>query len=118
DQFRPDVAVLLNVTPDHLDRHGSFAAYLEAKGRMFVRQTAADLAVVHDEPRLLAEARRGGARVVAFGVGAKASSVDTDAAGACPFSIRAIASGFAVPTTRSTSRQRSRRSPRSRCPPR
>jgi UDP-N-acetylmuramoylalanine--D-glutamate ligase len=33
--FRPDIAVLLNVTPDHIDRHGSFEAYAAAKARMF-----------------------------------------------------------------------------------
>ena len=31
--FRPDIAVLLNLTPDHLDRHGSFEAYAAAKMR-------------------------------------------------------------------------------------
>jgi hypothetical protein len=51
DTFRPRVAALLNVTPDHLDRHASVAAYAEAKARIFANQTAADWAVLNaDDP--------------------------------------------------------------------
>jgi UDP-N-acetylmuramoylalanine--D-glutamate ligase len=46
DEFRPQIAVLLNLEPDHLDRHGSFAAYREAKLRIFENQTEGDIAVV------------------------------------------------------------------------
>ena len=46
DAFRPRVAVLLNVEPDHLDRHGSFDAYREAKLRIFQNQRDDDVAVV------------------------------------------------------------------------
>src|SRR5437870_422722 len=45
--FQPRVAVVLNLTPDHLDRHKSFAAYLRAKARIFENQTAADCAVLN-----------------------------------------------------------------------
>jgi UDP-N-acetylmuramoylalanine--D-glutamate ligase len=45
-EFRPHVAVLLNLEPDHLDRHGSFEAYRDAKLRIFENQTADDTAVV------------------------------------------------------------------------
>ena len=45
--FRPDIAVLLNITPDHLDRHGSIEAYGRAKARMFKNQTADDAAVIN-----------------------------------------------------------------------
>ena len=38
DAFAPDAAVLLNLTPDHLDRHGTFAAYRDAKLRIFAHQ--------------------------------------------------------------------------------
>ena len=40
------IAVLLNLEPDHLDRHGSFEAYADAKLRIFENQTATDVAVV------------------------------------------------------------------------
>src|SRR6185437_3369660 len=41
-----DIAVLLNITPDHLDRHGDMAGYIAAKKRIFARQTADAIAVV------------------------------------------------------------------------
>ncbi len=44
--FAPEAAVLLNVTPDHLDRHGTFAAYTQAKLQAFARQGAEDVAVL------------------------------------------------------------------------
>jgi len=45
-EFRPRIAVLLNLEPDHLDRHGSFEAYRNAKLRIFENQTEADTAIV------------------------------------------------------------------------
>jgi len=45
-RFRPRVAVLLNLEPDHLDRHDTFDAYRDAKLRIFHNQTEADTAVV------------------------------------------------------------------------
>jgi UDP-N-acetylmuramoylalanine--D-glutamate ligase len=49
DELRPRVGVLLNVTPDHLDRHGSLEAYVSAKLRMFARQEHDDVAVLDDD---------------------------------------------------------------------
>ena len=46
DTFRPRVAVLLNLEPDHLDRHGSLEAYAAAKLRVFENQELGDVAVV------------------------------------------------------------------------
>ena len=46
ERFRPRVAVLLNLEPDHLDRHGTFEAYRAAKLRIFENQTSEDTAVV------------------------------------------------------------------------
>ena len=44
--FAPEAAVLLNLTPDHLDRHGSLEAYRAAKLRIFARQGPEDVAVL------------------------------------------------------------------------
>ncbi len=47
EQFRPAVAVLLNTTCDHVDYHGSFAAYRRAKERIFAKQTPGQLAILN-----------------------------------------------------------------------
>jgi len=57
-EFRPRIAVLLNLEPDHLDRHGSFEAYRDAKLRIFENQTEADTAVVPRDLDLKVAARR------------------------------------------------------------
>jgi UDP-N-acetylmuramoylalanine--D-glutamate ligase len=44
-RFRPQVGVILNVTPDHLDRHGSMERYAEIKARLFAFQTERDVRV-------------------------------------------------------------------------
>jgi UDP-N-acetylmuramoylalanine--D-glutamate ligase len=68
--FRPWVAVFLNFSPDHLDRHASVAEYAAAKARIFERQEAGDYAVVNaDDPHVVEAARRGRAQVVPFTVG-------------------------------------------------
>ena len=59
DTFRPRVAVLLNLEPDHLDRHPSFEAYAAAKLRVFENQELGDVAVVPRDFRAIpGEARR------------------------------------------------------------
>ena len=51
ETFHPRVAAVLNLTPDHLDRHGSLDAYVAAKTRIFENQTQADCAVLNlDDP--------------------------------------------------------------------
>ncbi|MEM9595289.1 MAG: UDP-N-acetylmuramoyl-L-alanine--D-glutamate ligase [Acidobacteriota bacterium] len=51
DRFRPAAAALLNLAPDHLDRHADFAAYRDAKLAIFRRQDAGDVAVLNaDDP--------------------------------------------------------------------
>ena len=65
--FRPKVAVVLNVTPDHLDRHGTFAAYVNAKARIFENQQADDFAVLNaDDPTCVELANRTRAQVFWF----------------------------------------------------
>ena len=67
DRFRARVAVILQVTPDHLDRHGTFSAYLAAKLRIFENQTAEDTAVLNaDDPVLRDAAIPGDGRRVWF----------------------------------------------------
>ena len=48
-RFRPDVAVLLNLTEDHIDRHGTYGRYVDAKLRIFENQTPPDLALVNGD---------------------------------------------------------------------
>lgn len=51
DTFHPRIAALLNITPDHMDRHGTMEGYAAAKARIFRNQTAADWFVVNrDDP--------------------------------------------------------------------
>ncbi len=51
EMFRPHVAILLNVSPDHLDRYPSLNAYAAAKAKMFQRMLADDIAIINaDDP--------------------------------------------------------------------
>jgi UDP-N-acetylmuramoylalanine--D-glutamate ligase len=60
DAFHPWIAVMLNFSPDHLDRHPSVEAYAAAKARIFENQQPGDFAVINaDDPQVLAMARRG-----------------------------------------------------------
>jgi UDP-N-acetylmuramoylalanine--D-glutamate ligase len=47
--FRPKVAVVLNITPDHLDRHRTFQTYVDAKARIFENQQSSDFAVLNED---------------------------------------------------------------------
>jgi UDP-N-acetylmuramoylalanine--D-glutamate ligase len=65
--FRPKVAVVLNVTPDHLDRHRTFQIYTDAKARIFENQQASDFAVLNaDDPTCVAMGMRTRAQVFWF----------------------------------------------------
>lgn len=58
-RFHPRIAVILNITPDHLDRHGTFDNYALAKERVFHAQTAEDSLILNaDNPRAAACAER------------------------------------------------------------
>jgi UDP-N-acetylmuramoylalanine--D-glutamate ligase len=65
--FRPKVAVVLNVTPDHLDRHRTFEIYVDAKARIFENQHGNDFAILNaDDPTCVAMAARTKAQVFWF----------------------------------------------------
>jgi UDP-N-acetylmuramoylalanine--D-glutamate ligase len=59
EQFRPHIAVVLNITQDHLDRHGSFENYAAMKARITAQQTAEDFFVLNaeDKPTQMLAAR-------------------------------------------------------------
>jgi UDP-N-acetylmuramoylalanine--D-glutamate ligase len=65
--FRPKIAVILNVTPDHLDRHRTFEVYVDAKARIFENQQDTDFAVLNaDDPTCTAMGSRTRAQVLWF----------------------------------------------------
>jgi UDP-N-acetylmuramoylalanine--D-glutamate ligase len=51
EEFHPQIAVVLNITPDHLDRHGTFENYAAMKTRITARQTAEDFLVLNGEDK-------------------------------------------------------------------
>ncbi len=87
-RFRPDVAIWLNLTPDHLDRHGDLRGYAKAKARVFVNMGPEQTAIVGiDEPAMNAIAAAlkspGRPRLVTVSVGKnKGASLYVDATGA------------------------------------
>ena len=67
-EFRPRVAVLLNLTEDHLDRYPDFAAYCRTKERIFECQTPEDVAILNrDDPRVWAMRQNKAAKIISFG---------------------------------------------------
>jgi UDP-N-acetylmuramoylalanine--D-glutamate ligase len=67
ETFRPKIAVVLNVTPDHLDRHHTFENYVAAKTRIFENQTSSDFAVLNaDDATCVAMAAKTSAAVYWF----------------------------------------------------
>ena len=69
DTFHPRIAVILNITPDHLDRHGSFENYALAKERIFAAQTGEDFLVLNlDNARAAEAAQRTKAQVYWFSI--------------------------------------------------
>ena len=51
DTFHPNIAAILNITPDHLDRHGTLENYIAAKERIFLRQTSEDALILNADDR-------------------------------------------------------------------
>ena len=68
ERFRPRIAVLLNVTEDHLDRYKTFDDYRRAKERIFAAQSEGEFAVLNrEDPRVWALKANVKARVISFG---------------------------------------------------
>jgi UDP-N-acetylmuramoylalanine--D-glutamate ligase len=66
----PQVAAILNITPNHLDRHGTMEAYTAAKAHILTYQSAEDVAVLgHDDPGAWALAGQTRGRLLSFGIG-------------------------------------------------
>ncbi len=66
-EFRPRIAVILNITPDHLDRHKTFDNYVNAKARIFENQGADDFTVLNaDDPTTAGLSDRTRARLFWF----------------------------------------------------
>jgi len=69
DTFRPRVAVLLNITADHLDRYAGMDGYAAAKARIFANQTGDDFAVVNvDDPLAMRASQGVASRRIGFSV--------------------------------------------------
>ena len=72
--FHPRISVLLNLAPDHLDHHGSFAAYASAKARIFANQSGDDVHVGNrDDPDAAALSASAPCAVVWFRLGEPAA---------------------------------------------
>ena len=83
EAFAPEAAVLINISPDHLDRHESFEAYVKAKLRIFRNQTGEDVAVMPETlpgflGQLALKPSAGKAQQVEFGRGAAAALREHD----------------------------------------
>jgi UDP-N-acetylmuramoylalanine--D-glutamate ligase len=68
-EFHPKIAVILNITPDHLDRHGTLANYAMAKERIFIAQNGSDYVVLNaDNPLAVEASKRAPSQVYWFGL--------------------------------------------------
>ena len=84
--LRPCAAVLLNITPDHVEWHGSMEAYAKAKERVFANMGASDLAVISIDDEYC---RAAAARVAKRGVRVCELSVTCEPTGTCAAFVRA-----------------------------
>jgi len=73
--FRAEIGLLLNISPDHLDRHGSLAAYADAKMHLFKSQVAGDIAILgSDDPAVDATPLNDGVLGFRFGKDARCAA--------------------------------------------
>ncbi len=75
EEFRPRVALLLNITADHLDRYDDFAGYVRSKARIFENQSADDVAVINQaDPAIQSLVPAIAARVLPFNAGGQSEA--------------------------------------------
>lgn len=53
DAFKPNVAIMTNITPDHLERHGTFEEYIRVKGNVFLNQDSSDYLIINKDDEIL-----------------------------------------------------------------
>jgi len=69
DTFKPNISAVLNITPDHLDRHKTMENYVAAKERIFANQTSEDFLILnYDNPYCVDMKNRANCRVIFFSV--------------------------------------------------
>jgi UDP-N-acetylmuramoylalanine--D-glutamate ligase len=69
DQFKPWISVILNIQPDHLERHGSMAEYINQKARIFKNQTGDDYVIYNlDDPEVVKMVAKSKAKLIGFSV--------------------------------------------------
>jgi UDP-N-acetylmuramoylalanine--D-glutamate ligase len=69
ESFQPHIGAILNITPDHLDRHHTMEAYMRAKARLLMNQTTSDVAILNrDDPRAASLQREARGRVILYSV--------------------------------------------------
>ena len=74
ERFAPDAGILLNLNPNHLDRHGSMDVYTDMKARLFARMNAGQVAVIPETaPDRVRMAIPAGARIATFGLARSAT---------------------------------------------
>jgi UDP-N-acetylmuramoylalanine--D-glutamate ligase len=105
DGFHPWISVLLNFSPDHLDRHPSVGAYAAAKARVFENQGAGDWAVVNaDDPFVLEMVKRARARGVRIRLFARHTGLPGNIAGADDTVSTVLEDGWIVERRRGVTR--------------
>jgi UDP-N-acetylmuramoylalanine--D-glutamate ligase len=67
DTFKPRVSLILNITPDHIDRHGTYEGYIDAKAKIFANQDNTDWLILNaNDPETRKLAERANTRVLFF----------------------------------------------------
>ena len=67
DRFKPHIAIMTNITPDHLERHGTFEEYVRVKGNVFINQDEDDYLIINaDDDILLSLSKKAKSRVLTF----------------------------------------------------